>query len=153
MSSGASEFDLWVESFGKRGPPFEAQNESAKKLLDKTAATQAEEAILAASDRVETSLVSWKGVKAEWLLESFMKLPAIQCFKDFNRRMWFVRNTGIKEMVRQQGVEDGSIVDSLHIFRADESAIGDVTVFISYTGNYTLSHFIHLLGDHDLQGQ
>ena len=74
--------------------------------------------------------------------------------------MWFVRTVGILEIMRRRGIQEGTLLDNLDMFPSkimnnnnntmtqDESTrdyIGNADVFVSFTGYYTLDHFVEVL--------
>lgn len=102
--------------------------------------------------------ISELGILAEWFNDVFAKLPEIQAMLAYGCRMWFVREYGIKEMMKRRGIFGGSLMDNLPAFLRTGAQdftppTAKATRFISFTGAYKLQHFLDLLRDEQLHGQ
>lgn len=144
-------FDLWVKS----KPSLLQQIEFARLHLahlpcENTTSTSTGTLSDGAEQSMQ-SLCSWRGVHISWFLQSFMKTDESQQFALLGCRMWLFRNICIIEMMERRGIWSGSLIDNLDDFeRSDEDmscdhqdkpAVSEATVFVSYTGSFTLSHF------------
>lgn len=113
--------------------------------------------------RAPEKIVHWDGVSINWFLDIFMNMPeAIQCAQ-FGCPLWFVRNNCIPLMLQNRGQKSGSFMDFLiansteYLQNQQENSTsaqyntqgpastGTSTVFISYTGSYSLRHFSNLV--------
>lgn len=108
--------------------------------------------------------VSWEGINPQWLTETFFQTPEVQRFIQFGCRMWFLRHYGIQEMLRRRGnFSTGAAIDYVRLFEKStrknclwkdtlgRPAKAPATAFISFTGSYTIQHFLHLIQDEHLR--
>ena len=102
-------------------------------------------------------LLRRKGISSHWFLNVFSQKPEVRRLIDYECPMWFVRNYCIPLMLKRRSNAKGSYMTLLereagasntqpkceHDF---EGPFYDTaTVFISYTGSYTIDLFIDLV--------
>lgn len=164
--SDHEDFSTWQATHNTSSPSWvDEQRKLARRLCANSIpsfATARHSKIFQAGQKI----VNWDGVSIRWFLDIFMSMPeAIQC-ANFGCPLWFVRNNCIPLMLQNRGQETGSFIDFLkastteiieskqkpqtnHILTTDSheglAPVGASTVFISYTGSYTLEHFCELV--------
>lgn len=158
-----SPFDKWVDQFpSSRNIPIQAQLDLACQLCDVDPSALHTAMVPTTDDEVvESQVVSWKGVHPRWFLDVFMKSTQVRRLLEYGCRMWFVRTTCVKVILRGSGVTSGCLINHLNIFEAEQNsnassqsrAQGKATCFISFTGSYTLKEFASLLSDKDLENE
>ena len=110
-----------------------------------------------------SSLVSWMGIRADWFLNVFCVSPYLRCLREFGCQAWFIRKVCVIEMIQQTMAIhhhnstmkplSGTFVDHflegvIHGWQLDRGSydiIKSPTTFISYTGAYTMDHFVDVL--------
>lgn len=157
--SSSTEFSLWMKAQGSvvdgRTTLFQ-QLELAVRLYDETqgdstCSTHVWDIIATLKQQTQldpNKLARWKGVQVDWILRTFIRSPYFLRLMEFGCELWFVRKVCMIEFLRRRGVWSGTFVD--HI---DEIGLGDcagvvkerATVFLSYTGCYTLQHYADML--------
>lgn len=127
---------------------------------------------------LSSTVVSWDGIHSQWFTEIFVHLPEVQDMMDYGCPMWFFREYALTELLikyRQDGsgkndrdTQDdpssktvsfivGAAIDSLDVFPVlasdDVPVTAPASVFVSYSGTYTVKRFVELVHHTDLQGK
>ena len=184
------EFQKWLEESPDGDTTLEQQVQLAKDLYDISMGSETGHVkdVTYTNDIVEDlrkspipgnekpldpSFLSWKGIRRDWLLNTFFGSPYMRQLIEYGCELWFVRKVCIPELIRRssiQGMEWSSefqrgavygalikriraVVDTLNLDFDDDDEKrptigGKPTTFISYTGSCTLAQFID--GLHDL---